>query len=847
MKLVLLLPFILCAHLLSGQLFTAAPVAPYFEGIDEGSVTFVDIDGDNDLDLFLVGQSNYGVAIAKLYLNDGLGHLNENIPLSLPEFSFCSIAFGDIDGDNDTDFIITGLNSSGYPNTSKCRNQGDGTFLFVGGVPFVQVMNGSTALVDVDGDLDLDLFITGKNFGGTVITKLYLNDGGGHYSEVQGTPFEGVYLSSIAFADVDGDNDQDVLISGENNSGFRIAKLYANNGQGNYSEVSGMPFEGVAKSSIVFADVDNDNAPDVLITGLNNSGIAIAKCYKNDGLGNFSEMPDLPFEGVQGGSVAIKDVNGDNDPDVLITGLNNASTPISKLYINNGIDNFFELPGLSFEGVNGSSIALADIDSDDDPDIIIAGRNDLGVRITKFYANDGTGNFEEIQGTPFIGGERALTAFADIDGDHDLDVLITGLAYDSLYFAKLYKNDGNGNFTEVYGTPFIGVNTGSIAFADIDGDNDQDVLITGSNYLEEATSSIGITKLYKNDGLGNFSEVQGTPFEGVYYSSIAFADVDGDNDPDVVISGRNNSGAYNAKLFVNDGIGNFSESTGTPFEENYYGPVAFADVDGDDDQDLLIKGSIFLNDGTGQFTIMPNQLFAGHFSNIAFADVDGDNDQDVLIIGNDYFFNEIVNLYLNDGAGNFSLATEETFNTVIFSSISFGDVDGDNDIDVIIAGGKLSYPTIITLYLNNGMGHFSIATNEILNNIRLAINTFADVDGDGDQDLLIVGETNSLHYIAKLYLNNGLVSSTKEKSNIGNLDFVLYPNPTDAGTININISSEMGDLIRIKIFDATGRFISQQQHQMHNFSIDTSNLPKGAYFLQLEDGTRQGVRQFIVD
>ncbi|MCD4732591.1 MAG: VCBS repeat-containing protein, partial [Bacteroidales bacterium] len=75
--------------------------------------------------------------------------------------------------------------------------------------------------------------------------------------------------------------------------------------------------------------------------------------------------------------------------------------------------------------------------------------------------------------------DASSIAFADIDNDNDQDVLITGSSNAGI-IAKLYTNDGNGNFVEVTETPFVGVSNGSIAFADIDNDNDQDVLITGS-------------------------------------------------------------------------------------------------------------------------------------------------------------------------------------------------------------------------------------------------------------------------------------------------------------------------------------------------------------------------------
>ena len=156
-----------------------------------------------------------------------------------------------------------------------------------------------------------------------------------NFTEVpQFTLFEGVYLSSIAFADLDGDNDQDVLITGFGSSGAPISKLYINDGGGNFTEMTETPFEAVERSSIAFADVDGDNDQDVLITGRNSSGTPISKLYTNDGGGNFTEMTETPFEGVERSSIAFADVDGDNDQDVLITGRNSSFAPISKLYTN---------------------------------------------------------------------------------------------------------------------------------------------------------------------------------------------------------------------------------------------------------------------------------------------------------------------------------------------------------------------------------------------------------------------------------------------------------------------------------------------------------------------------------
>jgi hypothetical protein len=250
--------------------------------------------------------------------------------------------------------------------------------------------------------------------------------------------------------------------------------------------------------------------------------------------------------------------------------------------------NFTEVTGTPFTGVAQSSIAFADVDGDNDLDVLITGLNFMGqppgVRISKLYTNDGVGNFTEVFGTPFAGVEEGSIAFADVDGDNDQDVLITGS-----YSAKLYTNDGSGNFTEVIGTPFQGVNESSIAFADVDGDNDQDVLITGIQVSSPVY--INTARLYINDGSGSFTEMMNSPFTGVRDASIAFADVDGDNDQDVLITGSADGTFGSSKLYTNDGSGGFSEVMGTSFDQVADGALAFADVDGDNDLDVLITGT----------------------------------------------------------------------------------------------------------------------------------------------------------------------------------------------------------------------------------------------------------------
>ena len=466
--------------------------------------------------------------------------------------------------------------------------------------------------------------------------------------------------------------------------------------------------------------------------------------------------------------------------------------------------NFTEVMGTPFAGVQESSIAFADVDGDNDLDVLITGLNFMGqppgITISKLYTNDGAGNFTKVLDTPFAGVEEGSIAFADVDGDNDQDVLITGS-----YSSKLYTNDGAGNFTEVIGTPFQGVNESSIAFADVDGDNDQDVLITGIQVSSPVY--INTARLYINDGSGSFTEMVNTPFTGVRDASIAFADVDGDNDQDVLITGSADGTFGSSKLYSNDGSGGFSEVMGTPFEEVAYGAIAFADVDGDDDQDVLITGT----DGS-----------AG-----------------------------ISTLYTNDGTGNFTEVMDTPFPGLMGSSMAFADVDGDNDQDVLISGGTGSLLLPYTgLYTNDGSGNFTKVAGIPFDDLVDGSIAFADVDGDNDQDVLLTGVDLSVNYTAKLYLNDGVVSSSNDLFVDTSLDLTPFPNPATSNNLQVRFQSAEHNTVIVRVYDLNGQLISQQQEfagtGAQTLVVDIAALPAGSYFLQLENGKESGIAKFMV-
>lgn len=464
--------------------------------------------------------------------------------------------------------------------------------------------------------------------------------------------------------------------------------------------------------------------------------------------------------------------------------------------------------------------------------------------------------FTEKLGTPFIPSGAGVVVFSDIDGDNDEDVLITGLSTGN--HAILYTNDGSGNYTEVTGTPFAGVRYSSAEFADVDGDNDQDLLITG-----QESAAVRSSKLYLNDGQGNFTLQQATPFQAIHYGVVRFSDVDGDYDLDVLIAGSITPAGSNiqniSKLYKNDGLGNFTEDTGTPFSGISIGDAQFADIDGDNDEDLLLIGKsasyldvaeLYINDGLGKFTLQPSPFAPSTLCTIAFSDVDGDNDQDVMIIGNGNNGSRIAKLYTNNGQGNFTVVTGTPFLPVVSGSLSFADIDNDNDMDLLLTGYANAIGQSAKLYINDGMGIFTELTGVPFVGVDGSSSAFSDVDGDNDLDVLITGFDMPPSSTSKLYLNDLLQTSTFSVKNEINLDFSVFPNPSYSNNINVTYQSLENGKLTLSIYDLNGRLLLQQTEQLQPgeqvFSIEIPFISKGDYILESDNGKQKGARIFSI-
>jgi gliding motility-associated-like protein len=373
--------------------------------------------------------------------------------------------------------------------------------------------------------------------------------------------------------------------------------------------------------------------------------------------------------------------------------------------------------------------------------------------------------------------ESAAPAYVDIDADGDLDLVVGDEYFGYLRYFKNIGTQAKAYFIEIQynetGYPFSSVseidgNQSRFvpAFADIDGDGDFDMLIGTDKYNPTYE---GKTFFFRNSGSAtapNFVHEQGAtnPFDAVETNRLAyptFVNFDGDGDMDLLLGGYydettllryyKNTGTATAPNYVLDqnapGIGDLLLSVNNQYSA-YGAPNAFADLDQDGDLDFFFSeyGEIHYrrNDG-GNFSFesagtnqtgpwVPNASNPGASTgnpfhainaalpnNFAFADLDNDGDLDVSVsyyIDNPPYAEELRPLifYENVGRGVFELRTSiaspvDGIDEGEGSNASFADIDSDGDLDVL-ATGSISYTICPDGCYDVGRTFVSVLKNE---------------------------------------------------------------------------------------------------------------------------------------
>jgi hypothetical protein len=359
----------------------------------------------------------------------------------------------------------------------------------------------------------------------------------------------------------------------------------------------------------------------------------------------------------------------------------------------------------------------------------------------------------------------------DFDGDGDLDVMVSTL--DTAGQMRLFRNDGNGTFSErtreaglsgLYG----GLN---MTHADYDNDGDPDVLVLRGAWFREGGRHPN--SLLRNNGDGTFLDVTFLAGLGdVHYptQTAAWGDYDLDGDLDLYVGNETHEGLdAPCQLFRNDGDGTFTDVARRAGVENggYAKAVAWGDYDGDRYPDLFVsnggnKNRLYHNDRDGTFTDVAaragvEQPF--HSFPAWFWDFDNDGRLDLYVSSYGGLFQppdvltvaasylglphraEQPRLYRGDGQGGFrdvAAAWGLTRATLPMGS-NFGDLDNDGFLDFYLGTGYPRYEGLMpnVMYHNRrGQGFDDVTLGGGFGHLQKGHAVFfADLDDDGDQDV----------------------------------------------------------------------------------------------------------------
>jgi len=270
----------------------------------------------------------------------------------------------------------------------------------------------------------------------------------------------------IYSSDLDSDGDMDVLYSYDN----KIFWCENENGRGNFGPRQVLASTLDFPYSIYAADIDLDGDMDVLSASIDSPNDNISWYENTDGQGNFGAQQIISIEVDGVAFVYATDLDGDNDMDVIsVSALDHKIAWYENL---GGSGNFGPQQIISTSASFPNSVYAADIDADNDMDIISASAGDDKIA---WYENvDGLGNFGPQQ-IITIEADHATAVYAsDMDSDGDIDVL-SGSQSDQK--VAWYENtDGLGNFGPQQIISTNQESPVSVYAADLDVDGDMDIL-----------------------------------------------------------------------------------------------------------------------------------------------------------------------------------------------------------------------------------------------------------------------------------------------------------------------------------------------------------------------------------
>ncbi|HUF10488.1 MAG TPA: VCBS repeat-containing protein [Rhodothermales bacterium] len=363
-------------------------------------------------------------------------------------------------------------------------------------------------------------------------------------------------------------------------------------------------------------------------------------------------------------------------------------------------------------------------------------------------------------------------AFGDFDDDGDMDILVSGNTAVEFPFpiTRVYIGTGESmrvppggglprwfrDFEE-RGLGISAVWIGAVAWLDANRDGRLgEFIISGARNAEPPYTTQAAT--YRAEG-GGFSRTS-DDFVGLLGGSVDVGDYNNDGKDDLLLTGSDGV-SYRSILYDGSGNGQFTPSS-ISLPGVGLGTGRFGDYDGDGDLDIFLIGEsdagpvahLLRNDGGQAFSEVSNPILPVVFASADWGDYDADGDLDLLVAGarlSPVLAEGQTTVYRNDGDGIFT-AIQATIEGTYHGFSRWGDMDNDGLLDIVQAGGSgvTRFDRSGQIYVNRGSDQFEFAFN--ISGLRISAGDLGDYDGDGDLDLVQLGQGVVVLYRNEHYL-----------------------------------------------------------------------------------------------